>query len=142
MFECFNFECARYRFECCVYAFERYNNYIKRNDELDTILLLYDTFPFEINRRVAYHLLFNPTIVFVQQYWWVKNMKPLIIFSIIILTGVLIGASSATTATITVSTSTDLSGTADATQSTLTPTSSSITANGVSTQVLTVQAKD
>ena len=33
-------------------------------------------------------------------------------------------------------------GAADATQSTLTPTSASITANGTSTQVLTVQAKD
>ncbi len=70
-------------------------------------------------------------------------MKQLILFSIIVLSVALIGASSATTAaTITVGTNTDLSGTADATQSTLTPTSSNITANGVSTQILTVQSKD
>src|SRR5208283_2452525 len=46
------------------------------------------------------------------------------------------------TASQTQSTITYTPGTASATQSTLTPTSASITANGVSTQVLTVQAKD
>ncbi|HEY2354191.1 MAG TPA: invasin domain 3-containing protein, partial [Gaiellaceae bacterium] len=47
------------------------------------------------------------------------------------------GTGSQTTSTITY-----VPGPADATQSTLTPTSSSITANGTATQVLTVQAKD
>ena len=46
------------------------------------------------------------------------------------------------TASQTQSTITYVPGAADATQSTLTPTAASITANGVATQVLTVQAKD